>query len=115
MAGEKLVALMQDAAKKGAVDSTDLLYGIVTSISPLKIKVDNRFEIDDNFILLSSLVTETKITIPAHNHSIPTGSSGNALTEITLWRGLIVGDSIRMLRLNKGQLFYVLEREEGLT
>ena len=137
MAGSKLVKIMQDAGKMPAGETTDLLFGVVTSVSPLKIKIDNRFEVDEKFLILSALVKETVIKIPErdannhrheipqhttspagegpHTHIIPTYNTNNALPDILLWRGLQVGDKVRILRVNKGQQFFVLEREEGIT
>ena len=136
MAGNKLVKIMQEAGKAPSGETTDLLFGVVTSVSPLKIKIDNRFEVDEKFLILSALVKETVIKIPTrdannHRHEIPqstTQSGGspphshiilayntnNALPDILLWRGLRVGDKVRILRVNKGQQFFVLEREEGI-
>jgi len=146
MAGNKLLKIMQEAGKMPAEETTDLLFGVVTSVSPLKIKIDNRFEVGEEFLILSALVKETVINIPAidvsyredkqHSHVIPAtvtlsvDSNNNpvhhdhkiapwktelALPSIRLWRGLIVGDKVRVLRVNQGQMFYVLEREEGIT
>ncbi len=137
MAGSKLVKIMQDAGKMPAGETTDLLFGVVTSVSPLKIKIDNRFEVDEKFLILSALVKETVIKIPErdannhrheipqhttspagegpHTHNIPAYNTNNALPDILLWRGLQVGDKVRILRVNKGQQFFVLEREEGIT
>lgn len=92
MAGEKLVQLMQKAGKPSLTDLADLVYGVVTQVNPLKIKVDNRFEVDETFLILSVMVQE-----------------------VSWWRGLIVGDVVRMLRVSQGQIFYVIEREEGIT
>jgi hypothetical protein len=39
----------------------------------------------------------------------------SALPSITLWRGLIVGDKVRLLRVTNGQMFYIIEREEGVV
>jgi len=99
MAGSKLINIIQNAGKMSTGETTDLLFGDVTSISPLKIKIDNRFEVDEKFLILSALVKETTIS---------------ALPDIILWRGLRVGDKVRVLRVNKGQMFYVMEREEGI-
>ena len=96
MVGNKLLKIMQEAGKMPTGETTDLLFGVVTSVSPLKIKIDNRFEVDEKFLILSALVKET------------------VLPDIFLWRGLIVGDKVRVLRVNQGQMFYVLEREEGI-
>ena len=137
MAGNKLVKIMQEAGKAPSGETTDLLFGVVTSVSPLKIKIDNRFEVDEKFLILSALVKETVIKIPErdannhrheipqhttssagedlHTHIIPAYKTNNALPDILLWRGLRVGDKVRILRVNKGQQFFVLEREEGIT
>jgi len=136
MAGNKLLKIMQEAGKIPAGETTDLLFGEVTSVSPLKIKIDNRFEVDEKFLILSALVKETVIKIPEreenkhshvipqhttsaagegpHTHTIPQMNTLSALPDILLWRGLIVGDKVRVLRVNQGQMFYVLEREEGI-
>lgn len=37
------------------------------------------------------------------------------LPKIRLWRGLIVGDVVRLLKIQEGQLYFVLEREEMIT
>ena len=137
MAGNKLVKIMQDASKTPNGETTDLLFGVVTSVAPLKIKIDNRFEVDEKFLILSALVKKTVINIPEreenkhlhvipqhttspagegpHTHSIPQMNTYSALPSILLWRGLIVGDKVRVLRVNQGQMFYVIEREEGIT
>lgn len=137
MAGNKLIQTIQSMAKPPIGETTDLLFGEVTSVSPLKIRVDNRFEVDEQFLILSALVKETIIHIPTaetsmHSHTIPThttnsGGTGphthtipemttySALPSITLWRGLIVGDKVRLLRVANGQMFYIIEREEGVV
>ena len=137
MIGNKLVKIMQEAGKVPSGETTDLLFGVVTSVSPLKIKIDNRFEVDERFLILSALVKETIIKIPRreenehthvipqhttslggqqdpHTHTIPQMDTRSALPDILLWRGLRVGDKVRVLRVNQGQMFYVLEREEGI-
>lgn len=114
MAGEKLIGIMNSIRSEDKSDTTDLLFGTVSSISPLKIKIDNRYEITQEFIILSALCKQTVISVPAHSHSYSEGQTGTALTSITLWRGLQTGDRVRILRFNKGQSFYVLEREAGV-
>lgn len=38
-----------------------------------------------------------------------------ALPRIRLWRGLVVGDVVRLLKVQDGQFYFVLEREEKIT
>ena len=115
---------------------TECVYGEVTSDKPLKIKVDNKFELDETFLILGQNVRETWIKIPEndkfkhkhvipawqtdpggsgpHTHTISTWNTEEALPDIKLWRGLKTGDKVLMLRVKQGQLYYVLERVEGV-
>lgn len=123
----------------------DICFGEVKAVSPLVIRVDNRFEIDETFLMLSAFVKEKWINIPedadnqhihiipaiddeggiwqtdpaagpaTHTHTISEWKTKLALQKIKLWRGLKVGDKVRMIRLKEGQLYYVIERMEGIT
>lgn len=137
MAGNKLIQTIQSMAKPPIGETTDLLFGEVTSVSPLKIWIDNRFEVDEQFLILSALVKETIIHIPtaktsmhshiipehttdsggadSHTHTVPEMTTYSSLPSITLWRGLIIGDKVRLLRMNNGQMYYIIEREEGVV
>ena len=55
MAGEKLAKLIKQQ-KPSAGSLTDLMYGVVTSTSPLKIRVDSRFEVGAAHLVLSQMV-----------------------------------------------------------
>ena len=103
MAGTKLIQVIQETARKVFQDSkpTDLLFGVVTSVSPLKIKVDNRFELGHEFLIISKLCKELLVEV---NHS-------DGKETIKIWDGLKVGDTVRLIRVHSGQLYYVLERE----
>ena len=119
------------ATVTGNMTPLEYVLGEVTSIDPLMIKVDNRLELDSNHFILHAMVQETWINIPyfespghKHHNIQPADSHGDteaefdsmlALPKIMLWRGLWVGDVVRMLRVQQGQFFYVLEREEGVT
>lgn len=50
----------------------------------------------------------------AHKHKIDIYTK-YALPRIRLWRGLIVGDVVRLLKVQGGQFYYVIEREEQIT
>lgn len=49
-----------------------------------------------------------------HKHAIDIYTK-YALPKIRLWRGLIVGDVVRLLKVQDGQFYFVLEREEMIT
>lgn len=99
MAGEVFVDVMRNIANdiSRSSYSTDILYGKVISLSPLTIEVDNRFEIDEEFLILSTLVKKKEITLQDD-------------TNVVLWNDLSVGENVILLRHSGGQRFYVLDR-----
>jgi len=99
MAGEKLARMIK-AQGRNDNELSDLVFGVVTSTSPLKIKIDSRFEIGSTHIILSQMVKDLTVSITID------GKTGSA----TVFRALRTGDKVRMLRLQKGQMYYVLER-----
>lgn len=136
----RLVAAMQRAAKPKENDIVDIVVGTVTSVKPLKIKVD-KLELTETFLVVGALCKAKSITIPndtlAHTHTIPsseteeatisdgtshshtisqskTESGRGSFPVIQLWRGLQVGDDVIMIRCCQGQKYYVLQRKEGV-
>lgn len=76
MAGEALLQVMRSAAK-GAIPQesrTDLIYGNVTGLLPIRINIENRFEVDESMLVLSPWCYDKTITlaIPAHGHDAST-------------------------------------------
>ncbi len=137
--GHRLAQLMRQAGQTPQNEIVDIVLGEVTSTSPLKVKVENR-ELTESFLILGALCKETHIytdyiikhdhyhviptatTQPAgegpHSHSIsqrntnPVTPHGNDY-DIMLWRGLRVGDKVLMLKVGRGQKYYIIQREEG--
>lgn len=100
MSVDELAARLKKMSPKNS-DLSDMVYGTVTSTSPLKIRVDNMtFDLDGRFLILSRMVQNLTVTITID------GKSGSA----TVFRALQAGDRVRMLRVQHGQKFYVLER-----
>lgn len=87
MAGEALIQVMRQAAKETLPPEsrTDIMFGTVSSTTPLVISVEGRFDIPESLMVLSpfcfdktvkvdipSLQHENRceaFTIPAHDHS----------------------------------------------
>ena len=137
--GHRLAQLMREAGKTPQNEVVDIVVGEVTSVKPLKVKVENR-ELTESFLILGALCKETHIYTPYikklnHYHVIPTASTSAAGTgphthtidardtdpvsphgqdyDIMLWRGLRVGDKVLMLKVGRGQKYYIMQREEG--
>ncbi|OQB15707.1 MAG: hypothetical protein BWY15_00420 [Firmicutes bacterium ADurb.Bin193] len=81
---------------------TDVCYGEVIQIDPLKVKISNKLIIGNELILLTSNVTEQK-----HTHNV-TGDS--EISEAITAQPLEVGDKILMLKAQRGGLYVVLDR-----
>lgn len=137
--GHRLVQAMRQAGKTPQNEIVDIVTGEVTSVSPLKVRVENR-ELTESFLILGALCKETRIYTPYiikydHYHATAPGVTAPAGTpshvheipeqktkpnkpsegdyEIMLWRGLRVGDRVLMLKVGRGQKYYIIQREEG--
>lgn len=74
--------------KLNSISFTEIIIGTVTSIDPIKIRINDRIEVGLEFIEPSSLGINDDSPLP----SLP----------------LTVGDKVQMVRYNRGQRFYVL-------
>ena len=144
--GAYILELIERVASRVAAQRVAVsLIGEVTSENPLKIKIRDGYEIDEDNFVLSQFCRETWIKIPKHAenehlHEIdaetefalagvtgqatepPTGhkhtiriNTKTALPEICLWRGLKLGDEVRIIRFGGGAIHLVLERVEGVA
>ena len=104
--GHRLAKMMREAGRTPQNEVVDIVEGEVTSVSPLKVKVDNR-ELTEAFLILGALCQETFIP----SDYIISANSG--IEKIRLWRGLNVGDKVMMIKLAIGQ-YYILQRKEGV-
>lgn len=138
--GHRLAQLMREAGKTPQNEVVDIVIGEVTSVKPLKVKMENR-ELTEAFLIVGALCKETHINSSniknldhkhpisststnyggseSHNHSISareTGSdiSGGTDFDIMLWRGLEVGDRVLMLKVGRGQKYFIIQRQEGV-
>ena len=124
--GHRLAKMMREAGRTPQNEVVDIVEGEVTSVSPLKVKVDNR-ELTEAFLILGALCQETIITRTAdsgtyifenpHGHTSVHGATSEdnfGIYQIKLWRGLKVGDKVMMIKLARGQKYYILQRKEGV-
>lgn len=119
--GHRLTQLMRQAGQTPQNEVVDIVMGTVTSTSPLKVKVENR-ELTESFLILGALCKETHIKTPniisnQHTHTChdaTTSGPENNDYDIMLWRGLRVGDVVLMLKVGRGQKYYIIQRQEGV-
>lgn len=112
-------------ASMDAVESSkpsDFCYGTVTSISPLKIAVEQKLTLGEAQLVLTRNVTDYKIKVTvdwktetksggsgessfaSHNHDV-TGQK-----EITVHNALTVGEKVILIRQKGGQKYLVVDR-----
>ena len=99
---KNLLEIIQKAAV-GAVEAgepTDFCYGTVVSASPLKISVEQKLELDQDDLLLTSSVVdvEREVTIAGEKQ------------KITCHNGLKTGEVVLLLKKKGGQDYLVLDR-----
>lgn len=83
-----------------------LMRGSVTSESPLKIQIDQKFE-----LVASQLI----LTNAARDYSVELVDDEGAAKKYTVKLALKLGERVLLLRTNGGQKFIVLDRLEALT
>lgn len=134
MDSQDLVQLIKKAALE-AVDASqpaNVLFGKVTSASPLKIFVDQKMTLTKEQLVLSRNVTDFTINVGVnnwysedhtHNHTISDtytggGSSSNethkhqikGTKSLTLYNALKIGEKVILIQIAGGQKFIVIDR-----
>lgn len=111
---------------------TVFMFGTVKTVSPLVIRVDNRFDISEKQIVLmkefrSGGYATHKHTVNPHDHTVPAHSTETAESHVhgvqpietsqtgletaqEIYFGLSAGDKVVLLRNQGGQEFLVLGR-----
>lgn len=104
------------AAALKAVETSqpcDFLFGKVTSVSPLKISVEQKMTLGSAQLVLTRNVTDytADVTInwntedtDTHNHNIV------GVKSITIHNGLQIGDKVVLLKKKGGQKYLILDK-----
>lgn len=90
MAGERLVQLIKGKSSQ----ENNFIFGTVTSVNPLNIKVGDR-HIPAELLYLSTYCKGLKIRYKEE--------------DVTIWNGVKAGDTVVMIESNNNQLYFVLE------
>lgn len=108
-----------DIMKRTAMDAmdanqmTDLRYGKVTSIKPLKIEVTNQFTIPEALIVVPQHLTDYEIEITTAGYDW-LDNGGDEMTQskrkLKVHGALKVGDRVAVIRKQGGQSYYILDR-----
>lgn len=110
---KKVAKQSQDAAVPAA-----FLFGNVTATSPLTIRVDNRFDITGEAIVVMKQFRagyypthqHSAAAFASHDHTLKNDYLTNTDDTSEYYYGLAVGDKVVLLRNQGGQSFLVLGR-----
>lgn len=104
---------------------TDYLIGIVETVNPLSIRIDQKETLTEDFLILTDLVRDFDVDITVnHTTENRAGGSGDAEYEshnhayngrkrITIHNGLKPGESVILIQQSGGQEFIVLSRTQN--
>lgn len=103
----KFLADVKKAALEAVLASKPFAFtlGTVTSISPLKVKVDQKLELTKAQLILTNAVRD-------HTVYMTEGSESNKKA-YRVHLALKVGERVLLLRTNGGQKFIILDRVEA--
>jgi len=83
----------------GAVEATNpvaILYGTVTAVQPLEVRIDQRLTLPEPFLIVPEHMTESRITVDGQ--------------EIVIRKALEPGDRLVLMRVQGGQQYMVMGR-----
>lgn len=87
-------------------------YGQVTNVSPLRIKIDNKFELGETFLVLTNDVKKYKTTISITGPNVDDGGDDLALENktATIDNSLKVGEKVVLIKSHDGRKYIVITR-----
>ncbi|MEK5480301.1 DUF2577 domain-containing protein [Paenibacillus sp. FSL R5-0407] len=106
--GDKIKQLGANAVNAG--NPVVVMFGTVTKEKPLEILIDQRFALDEDFLIVPEQLTRYEIDLK-HKHGTNGEDTKDALNEkIVIREGLKVGDPVLLLRVQGGQKYVVWDK-----
>ena len=127
MSGALLTQAIQEVINKSIKHAmlSDYRIGVVETVNPLSIRLDQKETLTEEFLILTDLVRDYDVDITVnHTTENKSGGSGDAQFEshnhaysgrkrITVHNGLAVGESVILIQQSGGQEFLVLSRSQN--
>lgn len=122
-----------------ASQPADIKFGVVSSVSPLEIQLNQRMTLTDEYLILTNAVRDHAVDItvswntqPEKDHTHTNGNNGrptggldepqeghkhaiSGRKKITIHNGLTVGEEVLLLRVPGGQHYVVLDRVDEVV
>ena len=120
----KLQSLIKKASAEAMNNNSPMRFsiGIVDSISPLKISIDQKLLLTEEFLIVSKSLTDYEITMTmSHQTEFASGGSGDSsfashahsisgTKTFMVHNALKVGDKVILLQDNGGQSYLVFDK-----
>lgn len=139
MAGEVIARMIQEAASNVPSDTSDIIFGVVQKVNPLEILVDDRYTITQDLMVLMSPVKEKILSFTVNDVLSRSSGSVSYVTDssyrsegssigkssatfltgvnnsgrtinLTVFEALKKGERVSMIKGQRNQLYYVLDR-----
>lgn len=99
----KALRLIKEASVKAVEQGSpvEVLFGVVKTVNPLVITVEQRLDVPAKFLFLTNDVRDYTVSMRINGE----------IEEVTVYNGLKKGDKVLLLKIQRGQGFVVLSRE----
>lgn len=115
MAGQRLYELITSRGGKDS-DYSDVVYGTVLEVKPLKIQLSNQLVLTDDFIILGKHIGKFKVQGKAYVDVSGRGDENIEFKKKKMYveidNSLEKKDKVTLLRMDGGQQYYLLERHD---
>ncbi|MBY0122147.1 DUF2577 domain-containing protein [Bacillus sp. S/N-304-OC-R1] len=113
---DDIVILIKKAAREamGAIDLTAIEFGQVTSVSPLKVNVEQKKELTTAQLILTRNVRDYEIEMSVdHVTEVAEGHSHEyeGRKKFIVHNALKVGDTVMLVKMQGGQRYIVWDKE----
>lgn len=106
-----MIEIMKKAGVEavGAANPVNILFGEVISLAPLEVRIDQRFILTKEFLIIPESLTRYEVDL-THDHNYESGVNGKALFKLVIREGLKQGDKLLLLRVQGGQQYVILDK-----
>ncbi|HWQ41083.1 MAG TPA: DUF2577 domain-containing protein [Desulfosporosinus sp.] len=98
----------------GASNPVNIMFGEVVTANPLSVKVDQRFTLPADFLIVPESLTKYEVDLTHTHQYTDNGSPRNTVEALTakiiIRPGLKAGDKVLLLRVQGGQKFVILDK-----
>ncbi|TQR45304.1 DUF2577 domain-containing protein [Paenibacillus popilliae] len=111
---------MLNIIKRAAMDVNEasvpvgITFGTVVNDNPLEVTVDQRFILDEDFLIIPESMTKYEVDLNCNNPLEGVGDVKSATSDkVVIRTGLEKGDKVLLLRIQGGQQYLVLDKVVG--